>query len=389
MRYQLHCQVCGRDYDPQQVRYACPQDGPLAVLEAQIDYASVEWRPEGETMWRYRALLPSEAAEPAIAPGVSPLLPVERLRTELGLARLWVKDETRNPTGSLKDRASSLCIAKAHELAAQTVSCASTGNAAASWAAAAAAEGLACKIFVPSSAPKAKLAQVLAYGATVFAVDGAYDDAFDLCIAASERFGWYNRNTGYNPYTIEGKKTVSFEIAEQLDWHSPDAVVVPVGDGCIISGVAKGFRDLLGVGAIDRLPRLIAAQSEGSDAIKRALDGDGQVRPVEAHTIADSISVGMPRVGALAVRAVCDSHGEAIAVTDADILEAQRRLGRLTGVFAEPAACAPLAAVEKANLAPDETVVLLVTGSGLKQVEAVRGEPVPVHDLKDVENALT
>src|SRR5689334_3379461 len=184
MRYQLHCPQCGRTYEPNQVQYTCPDDGPLAVLVVEIDYASVDWRPQGETMWRYRTLLPSEGAQPAIAPGVSPLLPAERLRAGLGLPRLWIKDETRNPTGSLKDRASSLCIAKARELGAQTVSCASTGNAAASWAAVAAAEGLACRIFVPSSAPRAKLAQLLAYGATVFAVDGAYDDAFDLCIAA-------------------------------------------------------------------------------------------------------------------------------------------------------------------------------------------------------------
>lgn len=397
MKYRLHCAVCGRDYAPDQVRYVCPSDGPLAVLEIQIDYSSVTWRVEGKTMWRYRALLPTTAAEPAISPGVSPLLPAQRLRAELGLPHLWLKDETRNPTASLKDRASSLCIAKARELGATSVSCASTGNAAASWAAVAAAEGLPCNIFVPRNAPPAKVAQLLAFGARVFSVEGTYDDAFDLCIAASERFGWYNRNTGYNPYTVEGKKTVGFEIAEQLQWQAPDVVIVPVGDGCIISGVAKGFRDLIGVGAIDRMPRLIAAQAEGSDAIARAVGGDGQVNPLIPSTIADSISVGLPRVGAMAVRAIRESRGEAVTVSDAEILASQRQIGRLTGVFGEPAACAPAAVATKlmsaGRLGPDETVVLVVTGSGLKDVEAAMSgaasQPSAVRDLADVQRALT
>ncbi|MHB8618777.1 MAG: threonine synthase [Chloroflexota bacterium] len=390
----LWCAVCGREYPAANVAYACPVDGPLATLEVRIDYALVDWTLAGSGMWRYRPLLPVEpsSAVPALALGSTPLEPVRRLRAELGLSRLWIKDDSRLPTASLKDRASSLCIVKAREAGAAAVSCASTGNAAASWAAVAAAEGFPCHIFVPAGAPRAKMAQLLACGATVFAVDGTYDDAFDLCLAASDRFGWYNRNTGYNPYTVEGKKTVSFEIAEQLGWHAPDVVVVPVGDGVILSGVAKGFRDLIAIGAIDSMPRLVAAQAEGSAAISRAIELGGPVLPVEASTIADSISVNVPRAGAMALRAIRDSAGTAMAVPDTRFLAAQSLLARLTGIFAEPSSSTALAvAAEMAaagRLSPDETVVVLITGSGLKDVEAaLRGAAstsIPVRTIDDV-----
>lgn len=299
----LECVLCGKRYQPAEVEYACPACGPLGVLYVHYDYEQIASRFHVEelttnpdpTVWRYRELLPLPAGRldpPPLAIGGTPLYPVARLRAHLGISQLWLKDDSRNPSGSLKDRASLIAILRAGE---RTVACASTGNAASSLATQAAAAGLPCVIFVPQNAPRAKIVQLLMCGATVFAVQGSYDEAFDLCIAACERFGWYNRNTGYNPYLVEGKKTVALEMAEQLGWEPPDTILVPTGDGCIISGVYRGFEDLLEMGIVKRMPRLVAVQAEGSPALARALEGDGVVRACEAATIADGISVGLPR----------------------------------------------------------------------------------------------
>src|SRR5947209_12585536 len=336
-------------------------------------------------MWRYRALLPVSYSQKTMLPltiGGTPLYAVERLRSHLGMSDLWLKDDTRNPSASLKDRASIIAVMLAEG---KTVACASTGNAAASLAVQAASIGLPCYIFVPHNAPRAKIVQLLMCGATVFAVQGTYDEAFDMCIEACNTFGWYNRNTGYNPYLVEGKKTVGLEIAEQLGWQVPDSILVPTGDGCIISGVYRGFEDLYRLGMIDRLPRLIAVQSEGSPAIVRALEGDGVVRPYPANTVADGISVGMPRNGAMAVRHIRQSGGFAITVSDAEILSAEKELAMHTGVFAEPSGAASYAGLLRlladGKLAKNERVVLLITGSGLKSIDAVAhsaGSVIPI-----------
>src|SRR5947209_11785051 len=326
-------------------------------------------------MWRYRALLPvsySQRTMPPLAIGGTPLYAVERLRSYLGMSDLWLKDDTRNPSASLKDRASVIAVMLA---GGKTVACASTWNAASSLAVQAAAVGLPCYIFVPYNAPRAKVIQLLMCGATVFSVNGSYDDAFDLCIEACNAFGWYNRNTGYNPYLVEGKKTVGLEIAEQLAWQVPDTVLVPTGDGCIISGVYRGFEDFYLLGMIERIPRLVAVQAVGSPAIVRALEGDGVVWACEARTIADGISVGLPRNGAMAVRHIRASGGFGVTVTDAEILAAEKELARLTGVFAEPSGAASYAGLlrllNEGRIARDERVVLLVTGSGLKSIDAI------------------
>jgi len=336
-------------------------------------------------MWRYRALLPisySRTDTPPLAIGGTPLYAVKRLRAYLGMKGLWLKDDTRNPSASLKDRASIIAIMLAEG---KTVACASTGNAASSLAVQAASMGLPCYIFVPHNAPRAKVVQLLMCGATVFAVQGSYDDAFDLCIEACNIFGWYNRNTGYNPYLVEGKKTVGLEIAEQLDWQVPDSILVPTGDGCIISGVYRGFEDLYSLGMIEHIPRMIAIQAEGSPAIARALEGDGVVRPYPAQTIADGISVGLPRNGAMAVKIIRESGGFGVTVSDEEILAAEKELARLTGIFAEPSGAASYAGLlrllDEGRVARDEHVVLLVTGSGLKSIDAVvgsAGSVVPV-----------
>jgi threonine synthase len=327
------------------------------------------------TFLRYRALLPvsySLMEIPALAIGGTPLYSVRRLRSHLGMGNLWLKDDSRNPSASLKDRASIIAVIRADG---RTLACASTGNAASSLAVQAASVGLPCYIFVPYNAPRAKIVQLLMCGATVFAVEGSYDDAFDLCIEACNTFGWYNRNTGYNPYLVEGKKTVGLEIAEQLQWQVPDSVLVPTGDGCIISGVYRGFEDFYRLGLIDRIPRMIAVQAEGSPAIVRALEGDGIVRPYPAQTIADGISVSLPRNGAMAVKVIRESGGFGITVSDEEILAAEKELARLTGVFAEPSGAAGYAGLvrllREGRIRQDESTVLLVTGSGLKSIDAV------------------
>lgn len=247
-------------------------------------------------------------------------------------------------------------------------------------------------IFVPATAPSAKIAQLLVYGAVVVLVEGSYDQVVTLCIEASKHFGWYQRSTGYNPYTREGKKTAALEIAEQLDWNPPDKVFVAVGDGNIISGLWKGFRDLQALGFIDRAPKLVAVQAEGAAAIVNAVNGDGIVRPVPAHTIADSINVGYPNDGAMAVRAIKESGGAALTVSDTEISAAMIRLARSTGVFCEPAAAAAFAGLLKQQqsgaLDREERVLVLVTGNGLKDIDAARravSEPIRIQpDMEDL-----
>ena len=402
--HHLQCVLCGATYNPAEVQYSCPSCGPLGVLAVHYDYEQIAPRisraqlaaDHTSTLWRYRALLPisySRGDTPPLAIGGTPLYPVKRLRDKLGMSNLWLKDDTRNPSASLKDRASIIAVILAEG---RTVACASTGNAASSLAVQSAAVGLPCYIFVPQNAPRAKIVQLLMCGATVFSVDGSYDDAFDLCIEACNAFGWYNRNTGYNPYLVEGKKTVGLEIAEQLGWQAPDTILVPAGDGCIISGVYRGFEDLYRLGMIDRLPRLIAVQAEGSPAIVRALESDGIVRPYPANSIADGISVGLPRNGAMAVRHIRASGGFGITVTDAEILTAEKELATHTGVFAEPSGAASYAGLPRlladGKIAKDERVVLLVTGSGLKSIDAVvnsAGSVIPIAKGPEGMNMVT
>src|SRR5438874_739324 len=383
--HHLQCVLCGTSYDPAEVEYTCPACGPPGILAVHYDYEQVAphigraqlAENHEQTAWRYRALLPISYSHKAMSPlaiGGTPLYAVERLRSYLGMSDLWLKDETRNPSASLKDRASIIAVMLAEG---RTVACASTGNAASSLAVQAASFGLPCYIFVPHNAPRAKIVQLLMCGATVFAVQGSYDDAFDLCIEACNTFGWYNRNTGYNPYLVEGKKTVGLEIAEQLQWQVPDSVLVPTGDGCIISGVYRGFEDFYRLGMIDRLPRMIAVQAEGSPAIVRALKSDGIVRPYPAQTVADGISVSLPRNGAMAVKVIRESGGFGITVSDGEILAAEKELAKLTGVFAEPSGAASYAGLVRllrdGRIERDARTVLLVTGSGLKSIDAVVG----------------
>jgi threonine synthase len=411
----LRCTICGSEYGVGEVETVCPKHGDDGILDVVYDYKLVSERVTpsrlagnpAHSMWRYLPLLPVESESTRrlvegtllASVGWTPLFPAPRLATRLGLHHLWVKDDGRQPTASFKDRASAVAVVKTRELGYQVVTTASTGNAAAALAGLSAAISQSNVIFVPRTAPQAKIAQLLVYGASVLLVDGTYDDAFELCLEAAPEFGWYNRNTAFNPYMSEGKKTVAYEICEQLDWIVPDVVLVPVGDGCIIGGVHKGFRDLLALDWIDRLPRIVGVQAAGSsplvDAWERGLEG-WEMEPVKAHSVADSIVAGLPRDRIKALRAVRDSGGAFIRVSDQEIIAAIPVLAQGCGVFAEPAAAAAYAglvrAVEQGLITSSERVVVLATGSGLKDIAtAIQsvGQPMVVApDLADVRRAM-
>ena len=394
MKYVLgaKCVKCGKEYAAVPDLTTCTCGG---ILDIQYDYAAIRRdfspkdlaRNDDRSMWRYRPFLPVEdtTPPPPLRVGWSPLYQADRLAKELGLKKLYVKDDGLNPTASLKDRASSMAVAKAGEAGAHTIACSSTGNAASSLAGNAAAAGFETYIFVPSRAPKGKVAQLRIFGATVISVDGSYEDTFELSKAAIDRWGWYNRNAAINPYLSEGKKTVTLEIMEQLNWQVPDFVALSVGDGCTIAGAWKGLKDLYAAGFIDRLPRLIAVQAEGCCPLNRAIQTGKPWEPMEENTLADSIAVGVPRNPDKALNAIRESNGVAVNVSDEEILAAMRLLGRTQGVFGEPAGVTGTAGVKKALelglISPDSTVVSIVTGNGLKDVaNGIRaaGEPMLV-----------
>lgn len=383
--FSLVCLICGKTYQESDTEYVCPDHGHDGVLDVVYDYelaaGAMDQTTVGfSTMWTYRSLLPvrSESKQPPLRIGGTPLYRSPELAERAGVSDVWVKDEGGQPTGSLKDRASAMAIVKAAERDAEIVTTASTGNAAAALAGVAASVGQETVIFVPATAPEAKVAQLLAYGATVLLVDGSYDDAVALCLASGARFGWYNRTTGFNPYMSEGKKTVALEIAHQLGWRVPDAVFVSVGDGCIIGGVWKGFHDLVEMGWITHMPRIFGVQAGGSNYLAEAWENDEDVvtkPPIEAHTVADSIAAGLPRDRIKAMRAVKSTDGAYVTVDDEAILAAIPNVSARTGVFPEPAAAASWAGVEKAVeqglVGSGDRVVVISTGTGLKDVPAV------------------
>jgi threonine synthase len=323
------------------------------------------------SMWRYTELLPAgQVARPSLPVGWTPLYQPERLATRVGIANLYLKNETVNPTGSLKDRASALVTAVALEAGEQVVVTASSGNAAAALAAMTAASGLRCVVFVPAATPVTKLGQIEAYGACLIRVDGDYDTTVELSRAAADKWGWYCRNTAVNPYTAEGKKTAALEIVEQLGWQSPDVVVVPVGDGNILTGLSRGFADAHALGWIDRLPRLIGVQSSAAPALWHTW-ADGQEWSSAVST-ADSINVGKPQDRARAVVAVRDTGGAFVLVEEDSLTNAVGQLARDTGVLAEPASASVVAALPRlltdGVIDRSERVVLVCTGSGLKTI---------------------
>jgi len=381
--FTYRCTDCGRTFARDEVRYLCPECGssyrpgiPLVgVLEAVFDDGAIRSafdhaRPD----WQLFCAVEREF-HPPLPVGNTPLAKVDRLGRELGLSRLWVKNDGLNPSGSLKDRASFLVVAEALRLGERRVVAASTGNAASALAAVCASAGLEALIFVPEKAPRAKLVQMVLAGATVVPVRGTYDDAFRLSLEYTASRGGLNRNTAYHPLTIEGKKTAGLEIWAQLGFEVPDAIVVSVGDGVILGGVHKAFVDLKRAGLVDRLPRLVGVQAERSDAIHRYVQTGRYEDAPDPSTRADSISVVCPSNAHGARRAILESRGLTLTVSDEEILQAQSLLMGRTGIFSEPAGAAALAGLVKlqggpARLGAQERVVVLATGHGLKDVEA-------------------
>ena len=387
--FSYECSICGKKYTADEITYTCYDDG--GNLDVLLDYETIKekYQPDDitcrteQSLWRYLPLLPVSAPEgentPLYAAGWTPTFELPTLAAKLGLNNLWLKDESSNPTGSFKDRASAILVARAREIGAEVIVTASTGNAGAALAGMCAAVGHKAVIFAPKTAPIAKITQLLIFGAQVMLVDGNYDDAVELAVKAANEFGWYCRNTGYNPFTVEGKKTAGFEIWEwarkALPEHSkPLTVFVSVGDGNIISGVHKGFKDLVRLGWMTQMPRIIGVQAEGSAAIANAYnDQTENITAVSATTMADSISVDMPSDGIRALRAATETGGRYVIVQDEQIYAAIAELGKV-GVFAEPAGATAYAglveAISKGIVRPDDPVLVLNTGSGLKDVKA-------------------
>jgi threonine synthase len=390
--YKLRCIRCGREYAAGETDYVCLHCGIGGNLDVVYDLERIRATVARESLaacrdfsiWRYRFLLPLAENAPAASlhVGWTPLQECSELARRYGVGRLWIKDDGRNPTASLKDRASAVCVAKALERNAKVISCASTGNAASSLAGACANVGLRSVIFTPERAPLPKIAQLLLFGATLIRIRASYDVAYDLSLEASEKFGWYSRNSGFNPYLGEGKKTAALEICEQLDWQPPDFVFVPVGDGCILGGMWKGLCDLYQLSWIPQRSRMIGIQAEGASPVVKAFEENAPIVPCEASTLADGIAVGQPRDGEKALRAMRESGGLALRVSDEEIREALRRLPAATGIFAEPAAAAAFAGFvkmcEAGKLPADARIVLLITGNGLKDIDtAIRSVTIP------------
>ncbi|NOY23920.1 MAG: threonine synthase [Acidobacteria bacterium] len=386
LQFKYQCSECGKTYAIEPGTYTCPdcakkqeENRPLrGILDVELSGTAPESRDVRDFL-----PVPTEFF-PSIPVGNTPLWQPENLRKQTGFHKLFIKDDGLNPTGSLKDRASYLVAAFARQHGINTVIVASTGNAASSMSGVGAAAGLAVTIFIPKTAPEAKMVQSLQYGAKVVLVDGTYDDAYELSMKYAAKNGGLNRNTAFNPLTIEGKKTAALEIFFQLG-HMPETVFVPVGDGVIISGIFKGFRDLIQLKFADRMPTIVAVQAQGSSAICRAFETDGFDEPVASSTVADSISVDVPRNGFHALMNLKRFNGECVTISDNEILSAQKQLSGSAGLFSEPAAATSFAGFLKLKNELDTSadIVILSTGNGLKDIVSAReAVTVPVKPVK-------
>ena len=374
------CTVCGEFFETKEAMMTCPHCGEKGILDVEYDYDALKQvltkdyfkNNRDYSMWRYFPLMgiEEENIHKMLRIGWTPLVKSYNLSKELGLKELYIKDDGLNPSGSSKDRASGVAVLKAIETGAKVISCSSTGNAASSCACHAAHMGIPAVIFVPKRAPIGKLTQISLYGATLVVVDGDYKAAFRLSKEAINKYGWYNRNAAINPFMVEGKKTVSLEIAEQLNFKPTDWVVVSVGDGCTVGGVYKGFYELHKLGLIEKVPKILGVQSEGCEPFVKASREKSPLEECEENTLADSIAVGIPRNPLKALRAVENSHGSWISVPDTEIINAMSLLGKTEGIFGEPAAVTSLAglkkALEKGIISKNESVTIIITGNGLK-----------------------
>lgn len=374
------CTICGKFFETDKQMFTCPNCGEKGILDIEYDYDALKKiltkdyfkNNRNYSMWRYAPIMGIEEdhVSSMLKVGYTPLYEAHNLEKIFGLKKLYIKDDGLNPSGSSKDRASGVAVLKAIEEKAPIIACSSTGNAASSCACQAAHMGLKAVIFVPKRAPIGKVTQISLYGATLVSVDGDYKAAFKLSKEAIAKYGWYNRNAAINPFMIEGKKTVSMEIAEQLNFNVPDWVAVSVGDGCTVGGVYKGFADFFKLGLINKIPKILGVQSTGCEPFVIASKNNEPLKEADENTIADSIAVGIPRNPIKAINAIKLSHGRWISVPDDDIIKAMALLGKTEGIFGEPAGVAAIAGIKKAIdegiILKDETVAMIVTGNGLK-----------------------
>ena len=377
----LRCRVCEREYALEAIGVCARCFGPLdpvydkEALRRTLTREAIEAGPP--SLWRYADLLPvAPPAEPRLAPGLTPLLPAPRLASALGLGSLYLKLDTANPTHSFKDRVVAVAAAKALELGLQTLACSSTGNLANAVAARAAAEGLEAAVFCPADLEPEKLAATAVYGATIYAVDGSYDDCSRLTVELSFELPWAFVNVGLRSYYAEGSKTLAFEIAEQLGWRPPDAVVCPIASGALFSKVHQGFAELRELGLVEgEPPRLYGGQAAGCAPVAAAFAEDRRVVPLRPRTVARSLAIGNPADGDLAVATAQVSQGAVYAVAEEEIGENMALLAETSGVFGETAAGVTLGALREAVrrgvVGSQDTVVLLVTGDGLKTPQPV------------------
>jgi threonine synthase len=389
--FKYQCNDCNKEIQSDKIVYLCPdcekenKPGlpPKGVLKIIYDYDIIKEDFRGSDIFfdlkseNYLDLLPINSIDslPGLRIGNTPMYEVDEYEGKPLNSYLYLKDDSRNPTFSLKDRASALVSAFAKEKGLKKIVAASTGNSGSSLAGICAAQGQESVIFVPETAPKAKLVQVMMYGATIVPVAGNYDDAFDLSLQLTKETGIYNRNTAFNPITIEGKKIVSFEIFDQMNGRIPDLLFVPVGDGVILAGVYKGFEDLLKLGIINKMPKVVAVQAEGSSNIIRNMDRPEAFKFEKSKTIADSISVDIPRNFYMAVNYLKTYDGIGLSVTDDEIMEASQKLAQQTGIFSEPSSAAAFAGFIKmrkhGKIEEASSSLVLLTGSGLKDIQAV------------------
>jgi threonine synthase len=380
----LKCKECQTTY-PLEARYVCEQCfGPLEVSYdfSGVDAAEARRKIQAgpQSIWRYADFLPFEGQpRTALAAGVTPLVRADRLAERLGLGEVWVKNDAANPTHSFKDRVVTVALAKAQELGYEVVACASTGNLANAVAAHAAAAGLESYVFVPADLEEQKILATGVYGTNLVAVDGNYDDVNRLCTELSGERDWAFVNVNMRPYYSEGSKTVAYEVAEQLGWQLPDRVVVPVASGSLITKIARGFEEWLEVGLVEgELPKFNGAQAEGCSPVAQAYEaGRDFCSPVKPETIAKSLAIGNPADGPYALDLARRTGGGIDAVDDDEIKAGIRLLAETTGIFTETAGGVTTATLaklaERGEIGPDERVVLVITGEGLKTLDAVRG----------------
>jgi threonine synthase len=406
MKYYFECSNCGKEFHDEKFMYLCtncsidqPENlPPKGVLKVLYDYNTIKEKTKEELISsEWIDILPIQSLKsfPNLRVGKTPLYKFDYQMFDESPFTLYLKDDSQNPTFSFKDRASALVSAYAYENNIDTIVAASTGNAGSSLAGICAANNQKAIIFVPASAPKAKLTQIMMYGAQIVPVDGNYDMAFDLSMEATKKFGWFNRNTAFNPFTIEGKKSIGLELFENFDGKLPNIIFVPVGDGVIISGLYKGFEDLLMLGLIKDIPKVIAVQANGSPNIAKNVFTDEFVAE-PSKTLADSISVDIPRNFYMIKDFILKYNGEAVTVTDAQILSASKELSKNYGLFAEPAAAAAFAGFSKYlkfnKIHNESKALVLLTGSGLKDLQSIQSLielPNPVQpDLNAIEKLL-